>query len=424
MQKIIPFVVFSMICLITTGLSAQVYLEKQTRHRFAQLNIGLDFQGSIGGQTQFLNTEGQINTLDFSSRVRPRILIGGTHFWGHADFYIAIPVGFPRTATNNQDIFFSSGVETVFKYYPWQIQHHKIRPFIGTSLAPFYFTHNNRFLQFPSGPDRTHTRLPLVTGLTFNHKNHLLELSLTYNYDNELDYYLSRTVQGEVQTPPFYASLSYRFMLETTLSAEKSWEDGSTAKVTSILANEGSLNSFFFGAGMSSAWWLGQSSYNEAQHPFIENYGISLMPDFTLGYHFHNPDINIAVNYRGYRGTANAYGIIQKAVRQSIGLEVTKCLWDYHGFVPFIGPVISYERLSFEEDIDGNPNIDKTENQLGYGVTFGWDIRPNRLQGFVLRTNLRYFPRLSLDLGDDQAIRFDNIEFNFIQLIIYPWRMF
>ncbi|MEM6262948.1 MAG: hypothetical protein AAGI38_10605 [Bacteroidota bacterium] len=62
-------------------------------------------------------------------------------------------------------------------------------------------------------------------------------------------------------------------------------------------------------------------------------------------------------------------------------------------------------------------------SKIHYGLTFGWDIRPNRLQSWILRTNLRWFPNLDLEVADGQVISFDNIEFNFIQLIVYLDRM-
>ncbi|MFK8163379.1 MAG: hypothetical protein AB8H12_13035 [Lewinella sp.] len=45
--------IVAILLIVTTSLgplSAQVYVEKQTRYRFAQLNFGADIQGSIGGE--------------------------------------------------------------------------------------------------------------------------------------------------------------------------------------------------------------------------------------------------------------------------------------------------------------------------------------------------------------------------------------
>ena len=175
---------------------------------------------------------------------------------------------------------------------------------------------------------------------------------------------------------------------------------------------------------MSSAFWLNQGSYNEATRPYIGRYSTSIMPDFTLGYYLHNPDVNIAIGYRSYGASTNTYGVIHRLNRRSFVMEATKYLFDYHGFVPFVGPALSYENLAFEEFVESEPSLDLSEEKLGYGLTFGWDIRPDRIQSFILRTNLRWYPNLFLTVEPDANVSFNNLEFNFIQLIIYPGRMF
>lgn len=82
---------------------AQVYVEKQTRHRFAQLTLGADIQSSFGGQTTLFDRTGQSNSIDLPSITRPRLIIGGTHFWGHADFYVAFPVASPKGNSNDYE---------------------------------------------------------------------------------------------------------------------------------------------------------------------------------------------------------------------------------------------------------------------------------------------------------------------------------
>jgi len=402
---------------------SQVYTEKQTRHRFAQLNLGVDFQSSFGGSTKYIDQQGNTQSLNLTSSYAPRFLIGGTHFWGHADFYIAIPLFSSTLNKNNQEVTALRGVETVFKYYLLRIENNKIRPFIGTSLAPFYFEQRNNNFKYRSGPELNHTSFPLLGGLTFNSKNHLIELGIAWNYQNQQDYYISRSQIERINTPPLYATLSYRYMLETTLSAEKDWESGRTKEVTDILAERGRLNGFYLGVGISSAFWLKQSDYNVTNRPYIYKYSTSIMPDFTLGYYLHKPDINLAIGYRGYGTSTNTYGAIQQLNRKSLLFEATKYLFDYQGFVPFVGPTISYENLSFKEDFEEQRTFDVEDNKLGYGLTFGWDIRPNRIQSWILRTNLRWYPNLFLEVEPNSKVSFDNLEFNFIQLIIYPNRM-
>lgn|GEM_PF-3041299 len=59
-------------------------------------------------------------------------------------------------------------------------------------------------------------------------------------------------------------------------------------------------------------------------------------------------------------------------------------------------------------------------NQLG--LSAGWDIRPDRLQRWYLRTSLRYFPGMKLKLPDGSSQRVDQLEVNFIQLVVLPGR--
>lgn len=53
-----------------------------------------------------------------------------------------------------------------------------------------------------------------------------------------------------------------------------------------------------------------------------------------------------------------------------------------------------------------------------------WDIRPVSNQAIVMRTNIRYSPFLSLRPLDDHQILFDHLEVNFIQVVLYPQRLF
>jgi hypothetical protein len=416
-MKIFFYILFSVIFVQTA--SAQLYVEKQTRHRFAQMTIGLDYQRSFGGKTFFLNNSNELTPLTLNSLTVPRLIIGGTHFWGHADIYIAIPLGGPTQQEQSQTIRFQSGVETVFKFYPYRIQHNRLRPFIGFSLAPNYYEQQNDLLEFGNGPNLNHTSFPLQTGITYNRGNHLLEGTVTWNYDQKESYYLNRNIEVDIEPPLGYVTLSYKYLFDTTISAEEDWESGETARVTELLARKKELNRLFVGAGLSSAFWLSENSYNQSIRPYIEAYSTSIMPELSAGYYLHNPDINFSLTYRRYNTSTTAYGAIQQLKRQAFGAEITKYLFDYQGFAPFIGPYFGREELRFEEFFEQSPTFRTEEKKWSYGLTFGWDIRPNRIQSFLLRTNLRWFPSLTVDAPQGHDIAFNAIEFNFIQFIYF-----
>jgi hypothetical protein len=63
--------------LVGTVLEAQPYVEGgQTRHRFAQTTLGTDAR-----------VFGPADAITSGSLQDTRLIIGGTHFWGHADFF-------------------------------------------------------------------------------------------------------------------------------------------------------------------------------------------------------------------------------------------------------------------------------------------------------------------------------------------------
>ena len=79
------FISFLLLGLIFCAANAQVYIEKQTRHRFAQLHLGVDGQVSIGGETRFVNPAVETKSLRLNTVAKPRFTIGGTHFWIETD---------------------------------------------------------------------------------------------------------------------------------------------------------------------------------------------------------------------------------------------------------------------------------------------------------------------------------------------------
>ncbi|MEM9896405.1 MAG: hypothetical protein AAF789_08545 [Bacteroidota bacterium] len=409
---------------ISSILLGQLYVEEKTRHRFAQMNIGLGYTANLGGRTQYLDVSGSLQHLDMIDGGKVRFLIGGTHFWGHADFVLSIPIGGSSFSSQNQDVFYTRGVETIFKGYPWAIKKNVPRPFVGFAISPGYFEQTNNNLEFGDGPDLNRTFTPLLTGFTFQHRNGLFELAASWELGKDPNYAASREQSFALELPPVQIGFSYRKIIDTTISAEKNWKSGKTEERTKELSEKKKLNAFYLGVGLSSSFWLEKGSFNDTNRPYLTRFSTSLMPDFNLGYYFHNADLNVGLAYRNMNSNTDAYGAFQFIERQSIAFEISKNLFDYQGFVPFVGPSLTLERLKFEEFFEGSNSIDLSTNKTAFGLVFGWDIRPNRLQSWLLRTNLRWYPRLDLSVEQGQVISFSNIEFNFIQLIIYPERIF
>ena len=98
---------------------------------FAALTLGGDILSLEQAKT---NINGQSTTL--LNQFMPRFNIGGTHFWGHADFYISIPLTqVPLKKSDSTNFTFNRSVVTGARYLPWAYQADKLRPYIGGSWA-------------------------------------------------------------------------------------------------------------------------------------------------------------------------------------------------------------------------------------------------------------------------------------------------
>ena len=400
--------------IVLLQVSAQPYIEGgKTRHRFAQLNLGIDQRYFSGANTQtsFINTSGTIENKKLNDLNETRLIIGGTHFWGHTDFFIAIPV----MSTNKAG--FKTGVETGFKIFPWKIKNKGLRPYLGVSWMPSSFEQDN-------GVRMSRSKYPITGGFVYNYKQHLFEVGGGFIPNHHFNYYISKLNQQLITTHPFWLSLSYKLMIETTLSAEKDWLSGRTKKLTDTLAVLKRLNGFTLAVGPSSSFYTKSSSYNAAVAPFADNHKFAdIFPEFGIGYYLHQSDIQFNLAYRTVKSELNSFDFLQKLNRKALTFEAYKFLFDYHGFVPFLGIAASYEWLHVNENYNNNAT-EYTSQGIHPGITFGWDIRPNRIQAMYLRTNLRYFPGLNINMPSDKKIAFDQIEFNFIQLVVFPERLF
>ncbi len=379
-----------------------------TRHRFAQLEVGVtQYISPQAGKTQVLQ-DGKVYDYQFNSNLTTAIFIGGTHFWGHADFALTIPI---YSAGNGMRY----GVDLQAKYYPWRIEKNKLRGYVGTAMSPFGFGQND-------GPGISKVYFPLLFGLNYTKGNAQFELGVTYNYDTKFDYPISRELTGTAQIQPFIFGATYKYTLETTLNAEKNWLSGRTEQVTEILAKQGRLNGFSIGAGPTSSFRLATSEYLSTKYPFAgqHSYGVTL--DYALGYYWHKPDLHVNVAYRNFKSNIGAYDYSQNAERKALTFELYKYLFDYKGFVPFVGPNISYENIGITETDGKAATLTSSFKGWKPGLTFGWDIRPDRLQKWTLRTSLRWYPDLEVTMTDGKKSNLGQLEFNFIQLVIYPQR--
>ena len=222
----------------------------------------------------------------------------------------------------------------------------------------------------------------------------------------KLKYPISRNENTQVHLPSSSTWIGYKYLIENSKNAVK--------------RSGNSGDAFTLGFGPSSATLLKDSPHIEQNRPFLESKQVSGFLEFSLGWYFSEFDWVTWLAYRDIPFKQKGFGFQQEARREVTSIEVYKYLFDWLGFVPFLGLSINQDRLSLKEIDNGilTTNVSKKINSIG--VIFGWDIRPDNKQSVILRTCLRYSPNLSLDIPTtNKQIHFDMWELNFIQAVIH-----
>ncbi len=396
----------------------QSYLDKSTR--FAWFTYGGDLNYLSGGSTQQL-INGTKQTTTFGSTLMPRITIGGIHFWGHTDFYVTFPLSFLtiQDIPNGLDeIDVYQGVETGMRVYPIKLQPKKVSPFLGVSFRRIRFSQESEESTSSNGaPSFGRFIHPIQFGLTYTTDQWHLTASGYYNHQNEFNYYISPTEIADVKLNPVSFNLSLLRYVDSDRHMRTKRAVRRTNEDYRVLKDRNLLSTWFYGIGPSSALQMSKSSFLRENYPyFYDDYAASILPDLSFGRYFDKVDANINLSYRTYGDRYEGYNNEIKIRRHSLGVESVKFLFNYLGFVPFVGPILSYENLN--TTVNGT---DYKENKLALGITFGWDIRVTKTGTSLLRTNLRYYPNLHMTI-ENEKMMFDHLEFNFIQWVHFIGR--
>ena len=407
------------IVLSSNLLPAQVYMQDKSRHRFAQTYVGLNTQ--IAPSQGNLNWDGK--STKFPILYSPRLTIGGLHFWGKWDFNMNIPLAHlgERQVAEGTKYLFKPGADLSARYYPWRMEFGKLRPYAGISINEMVFQLDNE--EIGSRDDLFIAASP-VAGISYTKNDWQVNAEMMWLPTNEKEFYTSRNQKETMDLPQNYISIGIVKYFEGTLKEEKGYKNGSTKKKETELRSEGKLNSFSVGIAPSGSYFFHAPKFSQGEQQSLPRHKGVFNWDFGVGYLFHDAGLHLGLSYRDYSSHSNSYGLEHVIRRNSIAFEVLKFFWDYNGFVPFIGPSISYERwgaAEFDHDVrtDG---VYKTK-MISPGVIFGWDIIASPLETWVLRTNLRYYPLQKVKGPKGELSRIDQFEFNFIQLVIYPNRL-
>jgi hypothetical protein len=413
-------------CIIANNTIAQPYLTNKGKYRFAQGAMGIDFlYVPQNGQSTYIDSNGK-NSYNFGGFYIPRIVIGGTHFWGHLDFALNFPVG---KLGAKKDSFTNSNAQfdiITTKYYPWAIQKNKIRPFIGTACNVNIFKQagTSVYKNYWGGTD-FYLSLPINIGASYQLGGFLLSADAKFNINNNRTLYANKQDVIQYKLPSYGVSFGVKKIFEKTVKQfEKKYENGTMEK--EYQATKKKLNAFSFGLGLSSSFYTGQSEFNKSNRPYLSNNLMAtFIPEFAIGYYLDKQDVHFNIAYRNILAGTNGFGVLQKYQRKVITLEAYKFFWDYKGFVPFAGLGLGRENLSFNES-DGISGSEQNFKQQQYSpsIICGWDIRYHRNYYFMLRTNIRYSPFLKLDTKSNYGkLNMNQLEVNFIQAVFYPQRL-
>ncbi len=417
MAKSILPLLLALVCLYKLNAQTQVdsfyTLEKLEKSlSFAQLTFGGDLLGIAGGTVMYQNQK-----LDFGATYQPRLTFGGLHFWGHADFFVTFPIGLRLNNTPDFADKFKNveGLETGFKIYPFALKPGKLRPYVGMSFQSREFSYENKGGEFKNGAPKFHSYIsPIQLGLTYCTSKFLFSCGMRYNWKNQFDYYYAEGSTARIRQNPVNFSISILRYFDSDIGmATPKQVDQENIKLH-LLKKYNRLSSWYLGIGPSAALQMSKSAYIQEKYPFLNNQQLNstLIPDLTFGYYFSKLDANVGASSRIMFFKAKAFDTDLRILRGSISIEAYKFLFDYHGFVPYVGPMLSYESLILRE----NGKMISQQNKPALGIVFGWDIRVTQTGTSLLRTNLRYTPNLSMTV-DNKKLMFDHLEFNFIQWV-------
>ena len=380
-------------------------MAQRHQYNFAQSYLGLE-----GNYLSGINADG-----DFTAA---RLVIGGTHFWYRADFYISFPLH--TAALSDGSMQYSEGVITGGRFLPFGPGKGLPHPFVGVAWA-------TPRLRQGDGSELQRSRLALDAGLSVVVAGkYTLEASLRYMHRAAAMYPVGREENAMLRPPGYTFTLVAKRYFDFTAGNASPQGQAWLKAADAYYTEHGGLSTWFAGLGPSANVVLRPFAFAEAL-PFLPaKPAIVTGPDVSLGYHFHRADVAIAASYRSYGIGQEGHGYRWQLGEQRIGLEVFKFLFDYNGFMPFIGLSLGTAHQRFEardsEASGEHGTVGESAWSPAFGLVFGWDIRPSASDWFYLRTNLRLFWT-----GGSGVQAFDlrnrHLEVNFIQMVIYPERI-
>lgn len=411
------------------SLSAQTdTLENKNRKKrldFAKtyLETGASYVPSFKGKQL---SENQITDFDHSAAFKQYLTWGAFHFWGHAEFYVTFPLGrIDSKKKEDQTYELNHSVVTGARFFPLRMEEKKIRPYIGLSWGALDLKQKDE-----QGNGQPQVSKDFIAnydaGVLYNYKSLAVRLGLNYFPNTKWDYPITKVQKAPIKTPPLTAQFGFIYTFDLSKDTKKDnieqWN--SYPRLSKLSYDAQKFGDFFIGMGPSMSFSLVKSEYNKTVLPYLkERLTSNNYFDIATGYHFNKASLFTVLSFRNPKFKTEGYNNTQQIKKTSITLEVNKFLMDYSGFAPYIGINLAYDKIKYQEDIDGIQRTIKFAGKFEPGITAGWDIVPGKTnEALILRTNLRWYPRSQFEV-DGKKFNFSQLEYNLIQLVFYPERL-
>lgn len=415
------------VSLTTTVLLAQEHRTEPSKKRLDFAKTYFEYGGIYMPSFQSKRlVNNDLVAYEQSASIGQYLTWGAFHFWGHAEFFVNIPLNhnlLEKDKTFGFSLF--NSVATGARYYPLKMKENALRPYVEAGWAGSDFQQNEE-----GGDEPVLSKdfsLNVAAGVLYSYKSLGFRLGLNYFTDNKWMYPLSRTVKAEVETPPLGVQFGVHYAFDSSKRTKhdevESWNEFPT--VSKLSFNASDFGDFFIAAAPSSSYSLKASEYNRSQLPYLKEKMISKVhADIGVGYQFNRANMFAVASFRNPTFETKGFGTTQRIKKNSIALEVNKYITDYTGFAPYIGLNVAYDHIRYSEtdEVLGKSREMIVSNKIEPGLTVGWDIVPGKTsEAFILRTNLRWYPFSKFEI-DNTEFDFSQLEYNLIQLVFYPDR--
>lgn len=366
--------------------------QEKDRFKFAQTYVGL-------GNTVLYSSHNEVYTSQ-------RITFGGLHFWSKADFYVSFPVA---NQNFGNKINFTEGILTGGRWLPFGLKSNGFRPYLGAHWqVPFMWGDNM--------PDLEKNAFSIESGFYYTFKNSwTVEFGARINPLNKWQVpYREETLYSSLWA--FDVGIKKHF--DFTAGTDKEWAN----KQASEMSKNGHKNTFGFGVGMSSVIALAPVKYLEEAEFFPSIAKVGIMPEFGLSYYVAKPDMVVRLAFRPTTRFVRNDDFAYLLKDNRLSVEAFKFLFDYQGFMPFVGIGITNSIYNLSINSRFTESIAEKGNSQSVSLVFGWDVRPTQAEWFILRTCLRYQPQKGFGSYAQEKFSRD-LEFNFIQMVVYLQRI-